>query len=297
MCLCCAALPCEWLDTDRSSISPSHLSNPSHPLAALRTALLKAANSGCSICSRPHPLLLKSPHVFNGDSVPSLTSSAWVRSQHCCSPSICLLSVILSFSIHHSLVFAPCLPSCFLSASLPQLLPPRSSAWYHHHSSSRNTYVLLSLSVQHLCRLEFAGPRQKVFFLCVCVCVCVCVEEGREGRQHPGTLDQHFIKICGDLGTDLLLLLQLSPLSCLFIISFLFFFIATPGMLNVDWWMFPNCASLTLSATTTSRCIPFPTSLFILHSILADRIFFYFFASILFNQKLCLNHLWRRCHA
>lgn len=42
-------------------------------------------------------LLLKSPRVFNGDSVPLLTSSAQVHSYHCCShPSILL------FSVHHS---------------------------------------------------------------------------------------------------------------------------------------------------------------------------------------------------
>lgn len=67
-----------------------------------------------------------------------------------------------------------------------------------------------------VCRAEAGG-----FF------IFVCVEQGREGRQHPGTPDQHFIKICGDLGTDLLL--KLFPQLFVYL-----FFIEPPGMLNVD---------------------------------------------------------------
>lgn len=123
--------------------------------------------------------------------------------------------------------------------------------------------VLLSPSVRHLCRLEFVGPRQKVFLFfsssLFIFILSVQVEHRREGKQHPGPPDQCLLRIWGDLGTDLLL--QLFP-SCLSVVVFEFFFkIATSGMLNKDWWMFPNCVSLTLSATTTSRCffiqIPF----------------------------------------
>lgn len=123
--------------------------------------------------------------------------------------------------------------------------------------------VLLSPSVRHLCRLEFVGPRQKVFLFfsssLFIFILSVQVEHRREGKQHPGPPDQYLLRIWGDLGTDLLL--QLFP-SCLSVVVFEFFFkIATSGMLNKDWWMFPNCVSLTLSATTTSRCffiqIPF----------------------------------------
>lgn len=85
--------------------------------------------------------------------------------------------------------------------------------------------VLLSPSVRHLCRLEFVGPRQKVFLFfsssLFIFILSVQVEHRREGKQHPGPPDQYLLRIWGDLGTDLLL--QLFP-SCLSVVIFEFFF-------------------------------------------------------------------------
>lgn len=155
------------------------------------------------------------------------------------------LSPLLLTSLY-SLILSPSLPSSSFSTlfttftSSLHLLPHVHLFLCLSHSSPR----LVLRVQQQLCRLEFVGLREKVVFI-YSFCECVCWT-GREGRQHP-TPDQHFIQKCGDLGTDLLLQRFLSYLSA--------FLIATPGMPNVDWWMFPNFAFLTLSATTTSRCL------------------------------------------
>lgn len=144
-------------------------------------------------------------------------STHWLTQPEC---SLTTAALHPSVSIFYSVFFYPSLPrssfflpfstltSCFLSSSLPQVLSSVSPPLF------LSPHVLLSLSVQHLCRLELVGPRQKVFLY---IYIFVCVEQGREGRQHPGTPDQHFLKICGDLGTDLLLQLFAS---CLFICFF-----------------------------------------------------------------------------
>lgn len=158
------------------------------------------------------PWLLKNPCTVNGDSVPSLTSSAWARSHHCCA----LSSVLYICSVHHLLIITSslCCTSCFLLYLSPLLfLAPH--------------LLLCAAPVQGWsCRAEAEG---------------VFVVNREAGEPTP---DQRFMKKCGDLGTDLLLQ-RFS--SCLFL------FLASPGMLNVDWWMFPNSAFPTLSATTTSR--------------------------------------------
>lgn len=123
--------------------------------------------------------------------------------------------------------------------------------------------VLLSPSVRHLCRLEFVGPRQKVFLFfssSLFYFYFKCAGWTQEGGEAaPGTTWPIFIE-------NMRRFRNWSPASAfpqLFICCcfWIFFKIATSGMLNKDWWMFPNCVSLTLSATTTSRCffiqIPF----------------------------------------
>lgn len=176
-------------------------------------------------------LLLKSPPLLQW----RLSPFTYFLSPSALSPL--LLTSILLFSVHHS----PHLHSLFATFTSSLHLLPQVHLFLCLPLSSPRLVLRVQ---QHLCRLEFVGLREKVFLFIYFVSV-VCWT-GREGRQHP-TPDQHFIQKCGDLGTDLLLQHFPSYLSA--------FLIATPGMPNVDWWMFPNSAFLTLSATTTSRCI------------------------------------------
>lgn len=242
MSMCFAALPCEWLDTNWLSISPSHLSDPSSPLAAGRTAPLKATNGSCSICTKPLLPALKEPPCLQWRLSPftdflSLSALSPLLlsippSLFSYSLSIIPLIFILS-SLRHTYFLFPLFLSSLFSFCITSTL-------------SLSSHVLLSLSVQHLCRLEFSGQRKKVFFL-----FCVCVLNWEGGETTPNTWPTFH--------REMWTLRNWSPPAFPQLFIF-FFFIATPGMLNVDWWMFPNSASLTLSATTTSRCIYFTSS-------------------------------------
>lgn len=210
-------------------------------------------------------LFLKSPLVFNGDSIPPrrLTQPECALTAAALHPSLLsfilflcppipssvfyLLSLLTVSSLHLFLRFFFCFfPLLFLGP--PLFFSPA---------------VLLSPSVRHLCRLEFVGPRQKVFLFfssSLFYFYFKCAGWTQEGGEAaPGTTWPIFIE-------NMRRFRNWSPASAfpqLFICCcfWIFFKIATSGMLNKDWWMFPNCVSLTLSATTTSRCffiqIPF----------------------------------------
>lgn len=208
-------------------------------------------------------LFLKSPLVFNGDSIPPrrLTQPECALTAAALHPSLLSFILFLCPPIPSSVFY---LLSLLTVSSLPEVLFlffPLSSFSDHHFSSHRPYSWARACGTCADWSLLGRGRRFFFFFLLLffIFILSVQVEHRREGKQHPGPPDQYLLRIWGDLGTDLLL--QLFP-SCLSVVVFEFFFkIATSGMLNKDWWMFPNCVSLTLSATTTSRCffiqIPF----------------------------------------
>lgn len=146
-------------------------------------------------------LFLKSPLVFNGDSIPPrrLTQPECALTAAALHPSLLsfilflcppipssvfyLLSLLTVSSLHLFLRFFFCFfPLLFLGP--PLFFSPA---------------VLLSPSVRHLCRLEFVGPRQKVFLFfsssLFIFILSVQVEHRREGKQHPGPPDQYLLRI------------------------------------------------------------------------------------------------------
>lgn len=202
--------------------APSPHTNPSNPLVASRTASRSLTSSVHSIWSKPRLPPLKEPPRFQWSPSPVTGSLCALSSTHRCSH---LLLSYLLFSTHFVLFTVP---SCFFFS--PHLFTSSLSAL---RSERHSCFCLYS---EHLCRLELVGPRQTWF----------CWKRGGRRDNTQELHEQHFFKICGHIGTELFL----QPFSsCLRLIF------ATPGMLNVDWWMFPNCASLTPSATTTSKCI------------------------------------------
>lgn len=112
----------------------------------------------------------------------------------------------------------------------------------HHYRISLLYFLFSSLSVPTALSLSTPSP------VC-CTCAgwsCRAEAEGvfvvtREGREPTANTWPTFHE-------DMWRFRDWSPPPAL-----LHLFLASPGMLNVDWWMFPNSAFPTLSAITTSR--------------------------------------------
>lgn len=195
-CLCVCVLQRslvnDWTPTGRplprppTVISQSHWLLPGQPSPGRPMAAAPYATSHAL-------LLLKSPHIFNGDSIPSLTYSAWVRSHHCCSPSICLY-LWFSLSLSVTLLIFILSPFFTLVSSLLlclKVLFPLSISPLNPLFVSLS-YVLLS--VQHLCRLEFAGPRQELFIFCECVCVLKRGGRGDNTQEHLTNISSKYVE-------------------------------------------------------------------------------------------------------
>lgn len=185
-------------------------------------------------------------------------SPHWLLSHCCCcsSPSICLVS-LCSLCLSHRLLRSS--SSSIISAFftfyfyfcycclLHSLLSVLVKLLWSSALLTRSICADWSLLVQ---------PRRRFFnnfylLLLFIIVLCVLIRGGRKRAATQEVLTCHFfVKKCGDFRTDLLLQS--------FFLSFLplFLLIATLGMLNLDWWMFLNCASQTRSATTASECFP-----------------------------------------
>lgn len=210
-------------------------------------------------------LFLKSPLVFNGDSIPPrrLTQPECALTAAALHPSLLSFILFLCPPIPSSVFY---LLSLLTISSLHLFL--RFFFCFFLSPLSRTTTFLLTgrtpeperaAPVQTgVCWAEAEGFSFFFFFSFYFYFKCAgWTQEG--GEAAPGTTWPMFIE-------NMRRFRNWSPASAfpqLFICCcfWIFFKIATSGMLNKDWWMFPNCVSLTLSATTTSRCffiqIPF----------------------------------------
>lgn len=103
--------------TGHQLVSPAHLS---HPSASLQDRPFRQQPIAVAPSVAGHaPLHLKNPRTVNGDSVPSLTSSARARSHHCRA----LSSLLYICSVHHLLLLIAsprCRTSCFHLSLCPR---------------------------------------------------------------------------------------------------------------------------------------------------------------------------------
>lgn len=107
--------------------------------------------------------------------------------------------------LHPSLFLLSCtLAPCFLSSPALQVFLLLSLSVSRSLCASKPLSVsprtLLSLSAQHLCRLEFVGPRRKAFFyffILSCAYVCVLNGEGRGGntQEHLTNISSRYVEV------------------------------------------------------------------------------------------------------
>lgn len=172
-------------------------------------------------------LFLKSPLVFNGDSIPPrrLTQPECALTAAALHPSLLSFILFLCPPIPSSVFY---LLSLLTVSSLHLFL--RFFFCFFLSPLSRTTTFLLTgrtpeperaAPVQTgVCWAEAEGFSFFFLLLFFIFILSVQVEHRREGKQHPGPPDQYLLRIWGDLGTDLLL--QLFP-SCLSVVVFEFF--------------------------------------------------------------------------